>query len=294
MVNQPHSQRFDELAVALPKHIDHPLLKQLATRLQADLLGTQSTQFCIRELSDGIDVEPIANKIASHLPSSQSVSDADNKMAESKLAASELAANNMAVSKNEGEIAQAHRILTQFYETPIAAASVLVAITNEPTPRLLLTRRASHLDAHAGEVSFAGGKYESTDGNNVVTALREACEETALPPRLVQLIGQLPIQTSKSGMSVRPIVALVSPELILVPELGEIARIFWADFTQLIKQPLTEYAIDYQHQGQSITLVTPSWQVDGETVWGLTGRIIASLLELGFDRQIDWYYRAQA
>ena len=34
-------------------------------------------------------------------------------------------------------------------------------------------------------------------------------------------------------------------------------------------------------------------QVDGETVWGLTGRVIASLLETGFDRQLDWYYRIQ-
>jgi len=25
-------------------------------------------------------------------------------------------------------------------------------------------------------------------------------------------------------------------------------------------------------------------------VWGLTGRITASLLEMGFDRQIDWYF----
>ena len=35
------------------------------------------------------------------------------------------------------------------------------------------------------------------------------------------------------------------------------------------------------------------WQVDGEPVWGLTGRVIASLLETGFDRQLEWYYRIQ-
>lgn len=185
------------------------------------------------------------------------------------------------------------RILQSLYQTPIADASVLVAITRESRPKLLLTRRAAHMNSHAGEVSCAGGKYELGDGNNVVTALREACEETALPPNKVQLLGQLPIQISKSGMSVRPIVALIAPDLPLVPEMGEISRIFWADFETLITQPTIEYAIDYTMLEQTATIVTPSWEVDGETVWGLTGKVIANLLETGFDRRLDWYYRIQ-
>ncbi|MGM8870990.1 NUDIX hydrolase [Psychrobacter sp. 2Y5] len=184
-----------------------------------------------------------------------------------------------------------NRVLQSLYQTPIADASVLVAITRERRPKLLLTRRAAHMKSHAGEVSCAGGKYELSDGNNVVTALREACEETALPPNKVQLIGQLPIQTSKSGMSVRPIVALIAPDLPLVPEIGEISRIFWADFETLITQPTTEYAIEYTMLEQTATILTPSWEVDGETVWGLTGKVIANLLETGFDRQLEWYYR---
>ncbi len=185
------------------------------------------------------------------------------------------------------------RILDSLYQTTIADASVLVAITHERHPKLLLTRRAAHMNSHAGEVSCVGGKYDISDGNNVITALREACEETALPPNKVQLLGQLPIQTSKSGMSVRPIVALIAPDLILVPELGEISRIFWADFESLLTQPTVEYAVEYTMQDQTATMLTPSWQVDGETVWGLTGRVIASLLETGFDRQLEWYYRIQ-
>lgn len=194
---------------------------------------------------------------------------------------------------NSQNTSHSARILDSLYQTPIADASILVAITHERHPKLLLTRRAAHMNSHAGEVSCAGGKYEIGDGNNVITALREACEETALPPNKVQLLGQLPIQTSKSGMSVRPIVALIAPGLVLVPEMGEISRIFWADFETLLTQPTVEYSIQYTLQDQTETLLTPSWQVDGETVWGLTGRVIASLLETGFDRQLEWYYRIQ-
>lgn len=236
--------RFDKLVVALPNYIHQPTLRQLAERVQHEMLGAMTTP-------------------------------------------------SMAISNN---ICQSTHILNRLYETPIADASILVAITNESRPKLLLTRRAAHMTSHAGEVSCAGGRYEAGDGNNVVTALREACEETALPPDKVQLLGQLPIQTSKSGMSVRPIVALIEPDLILVPELGEISRIFWADFETLIAQPTVEYQVEYRlqdHLEQTATLLTPSWQVDGETIWGLTGRVIANLLETGFDRQLEWYYRTQ-
>ena len=273
-----HSVRFDDLAVALPAHISHPLLSQLAARLQAPLLSPSADDAANQ---DGVKGNSKNNSTSSGQAYRDEVS-------------AQRGHAQIDDDHADHDIRQSAQILMALNQTPIADASVLVAITNEQQPRLLLTRRAGHLNTHAGEVSFAGGKYEPADGSNVVTALREACEETALPPNQVQLLGQLPIQTSKSGMSVRPIVVLVAPALVLVPELGEIARIFWADFETLIDQPLEEYAIDYPLDQQTMTLLTPSWRVDGETVWGLTGRIIASLLAVGFDRHIDWYYRAQA
>lgn len=181
--------------------------------------------------------------------------------------------------------------LDDLLHTPIAHASVLVALTNEPQPKLLLTKRASHITAHAGEVAFAGGKYESADRHNVITALRESLEEVNLDPNGVRLLGQLPTQTSKAGLTVRPIVAVIRPNLPLQPEQGEIERIFWADWQYLRHTPVQEHHLTTQLAGQSVTLATPCWQVDGETVWGLTGRIIASLLQIGFDKHIKWYYR---
>lgn len=193
--------------------------------------------------------------------------------------------------EHEGEIGRVKAILDHLIKTPNSDAAVLVLITNEPQPKMLLTRRAAHLSSHAGEVSFAGGKHDEGDGNNVVTALREACEETALPPNKAQIVGQLPTQISKKGLEVRPIVALVEPPVTYVPELGEIARIFWGDFKKIITEPTCDYVLPYTMGGQTIHIKTPCWKIDGEVVWGLTGRILASLLEVGFDRQIEWYYQ---
>ena len=78
-----------------------------------------------------------------------------------------------------------------------AHAAVLIAITDEAQPKVLLTRRSAYLNSHAGEVSFPGGKRDPQDTSNIVVALREAQEETALNPFDVELIGDLPMQKSQ-------------------------------------------------------------------------------------------------
>ncbi|MBS9779989.1 MAG: CoA pyrophosphatase [Moraxellaceae bacterium] len=181
--------------------------------------------------------------------------------------------------------------LADIDNTEIADASILIAITDEESPKLLLTRRASHLNSHAGEVAFAGGKYEPNDKNNIATALRETFEETNLPPSQVQIIGQLQSQKSKSGLSVRPIVAIIPPQKNLIAEESEIARIFWVELAWLLATPTVDYQVTTKVFGEKVTLSTPSWQIDNEIIWGLTGRIIGDLLKVGFDKKVEHYFR---
>lgn len=167
--------------------------------------------------------------------------------------------------------------------------AVLIAITNEAEPKILYTLRASEMREHAGEVSFAGGRREDTDDSNQATALRETYEETGIHPSQVTILGELPLQFAKSGRPVKPIVGIIPPDVTLVPEVGEIARLFWADLATLITQP----TVDYEYDLGSQVMISPCFLIDGETVWGLTGRITASLLEIGFDRKTEWYFNIQ-
>lgn len=173
--------------------------------------------------------------------------------------------------------------------------SVLIAITNEAEPKVLYSLRASDMREHAGEVSFAGGRREVFDASNQATALRETYEETGIAPSVVQVIGELPIEYARSGRPVKPIVGVIPSDVNLVPEVGEIARLFWADLATLIEQPTVDYAYDlakYNNKNNQV-MISPCFIIDGETVWGLTGRITASLLEIGFDRKIEWYFNIQ-
>lgn len=172
-------------------------------------------------------------------------------------------------------------------------ASVLVLLTHEPMPRLLLTKRSSRLNHHAGEVAFVGGHRDGVDKNTADTALREGFEEVGLVPETVSVIGYLPMMQSKAGLWVRPVVAVVEPEYVadLTLQESEIEWIFWVELAYFLGTPPQVYRLDYVYAGKNVTIETPAWSVAGETVWGLTGRMIASLLEIGFGVETPWYYR---
>src|SRR5258705_13249898 len=60
----------------------------------------------------------------------------------------------------------------------IRPAAVLVPVVNrESGLTVLFTRRTSHLNDHAGQISFPGGRSEPGDAGAAETALREAAEE---------------------------------------------------------------------------------------------------------------------
>ncbi|MEB3754553.1 CoA pyrophosphatase [Acinetobacter sp. MD2(2019)] len=171
-----------------------------------------------------------------------------------------------------------------------AQAAVLVAITQEANPKVLLTRRSLLLSSHAGEVSFPGGKRDPTDANNIAVALREAQEETGLHAQDVHIIGDLPIEHVRSGISVKPIVGLIPSQLNLIAQPTEIDRIFFASLQQLMEAQPIPHAVQYAQQ----TLYFPSMCVEDEIVWGLTARILVSLFKYGLSYEKDWPFLLNA
>jgi len=166
----------------------------------------------------------------------------------------------------------------------VADAAVLLAMTDEDDPRILLSKRADTLNHHAGEVSLPGGKRDSSDTSNIAVALREAWEETALDPFSVRLIGELPTQTARSGISVKPIVGIIPAETVLVPQPDEIDKLFFVRLSYL----LNENPVPYRVEMKAGMFSVPSFRVEGEVVWGLTGRILVDLVRYGLNKRIDW------
>ena len=57
-------------------------------------------------------------------------------------------------------------------EQPVRPAAVLIPVVDHPQPTVLLTQRAAHLNDHAGQIAFPGGKIDATDASPLETALR--------------------------------------------------------------------------------------------------------------------------
>ena len=165
-----------------------------------------------------------------------------------------------------------------------ANAAVLIAITQEADPKILLTRRSVYLNNHAGEVSFPGGKRDPNDTSNIVVALREAWEETALNPFDVKLIGDLPMERAKNGLTVKPIVGLIQPNIELIAQPTEIDRIFYAPIKKMMESQPIPYEVRLAHQ----SVYFPSLRIENEIIWGLTARILISLFKYGLDYQKNW------
>jgi 8-oxo-dGTP pyrophosphatase MutT (NUDIX family) len=153
----------------------------------------------------------------------------------------------------------------------LAQAGVLVAITDEENPHLVLTRRASHLSTHSGEVAFAGGKRDDTDPDIVFTALREAQEEINLASQHVEVIGELDQVVSRFGYVVTPIVGIIPADISFTANLDELDAVFKVP----LKFFLETQPHDYFQRGK---ISIPSYHYEGFRIWGLTAMMITEMM----------------
>jgi len=171
-------------------------------------------------------------------------------------------------------------------EMNLPRAAVLLPIVDRPQPTLLLTRRASHMATHSGQVAFPGGKQEPQDPDLYATALREAEEEIALPPHQVKALGQLSDVISLHGIQVTPWVGLIPPDLPLKADPSELDAIF--------EVPVQHFLDDRRTHTDVITVdgvahYVPSYHVDGYVIWGLSAMMLVELLAKGFGMPISLY-----
>ncbi|MGB6054860.1 MAG: CoA pyrophosphatase [Burkholderiaceae bacterium] len=118
------------------------------------------------------------------------------------------------------------QLMRKVSATPVAAAVLVPIVMREAGPTLLFTQRSAHLTDHAGQVSFPGGRSESSDLSAVETALRETEEEVGLRRQYVEVIGSLPDYFTGTGYRITPVVGMAQPPFELRPDPYEVAEIF--------------------------------------------------------------------
>jgi 8-oxo-dGTP pyrophosphatase MutT (NUDIX family) len=159
------------------------------------------------------------------------------------------------------------------------SAVLLALFEHQQMLSLLFIRRARTLRSHSGEIAFPGGKVEAYDQSVAATAIREAHEEVLLEPHRVQVLGLLPpVLTVASNYVISPVVAYLpsGPGQLLAQE-SEVAELIIIPF-----HALADPAIAHTEQWTraSHTQTVYFYDYHSYRIWGATGRILASLLQL--------------
>ncbi len=157
---------------------------------------------------------------------------------------------------------------------PQKTAAVLVPILDKPEPEILLTVRSESLPTHAGQVCFPGGAVDSKDRSAISTALREAEEEIGLDFSQVSPLGFLDRLDTISNYRVLPVVGLVRPSFIWLPDEREVAEVFTVPLKLAVNH--REYTHHkYIHEGKPGVTSALHWQ--GHMIWGITATILLNL-----------------
>lgn len=160
---------------------------------------------------------------------------------------------------------------------PWKPAAVLVPVVlHEPQPTILLTERTRSLLDHAGQVSFPGGRRESTDSNAVQTALRETYEETGLERSWVEPAGFLDGYLTITGYAVTPVVGLVRPGFTLKPDPIEVAEIFEVPLA-FLRDPANRQTRKRILSGRELGYYV--FEYGRHHIWGATAAMLVNFLQ---------------
>lgn len=174
--------------------------------------------------------------------------------------------------------------------------AVLCPLIDGPEgPSLLFEVRAAQL-RQGGEVCFPGGRREAGE-SWMDCALRETEEELAIPREEIQLLGVPDFLCNVGGYLIRPALGLISPAGLAAmrPSAAEVAEVFTVPLAFFQTTPPEVYAYElvpkapadfpYDRVGVSPdypwsrgTVEVPVWYWEGRVIWGLTARIIRSLI----------------
>jgi 8-oxo-dGTP pyrophosphatase MutT (NUDIX family) len=160
-----------------------------------------------------------------------------------------------------------------------ALAAVLVPFFKRDGEwHLLFTHRSEKLQHHSNEISFPGGTMEEIDADLCATALRELQEEVDVPPEQVEILGRLGHwRTVSSSFLVVPYVGMLSPEAKFHANPLEVAELL-----QIPLNDLHDPAIFRKEERVIDQKIVPVYYYEwrSHVIWGLTGRIVKTLLDL--------------
>ncbi|MGE5268547.1 MAG: CoA pyrophosphatase [Thiohalocapsa sp.] len=157
-------------------------------------------------------------------------------------------------------------------------AAVLVPLVDHPQGMsVLLTQRTAHLSAHAGQISFPGGRIEREDPDPVAAALRETEEEVGLARHHISVIGRLDNYVTGTGFEITPVVGIVAPPFALTIDPYEVAEAFEVPLAFILDRR-NHQRVERESAGHRRSFFVLPFE--GRNIWGATAGILVNLAEV--------------
>jgi 8-oxo-dGTP pyrophosphatase MutT (NUDIX family) len=161
-----------------------------------------------------------------------------------------------------------------------SAVMILFFIDEQNDTKIIFIRRSDYVGIHAGQMGLPGGRYEETDKDTLITALRETNEEIGVSAEKIEVVGKLSgIYIPPSNFLVDPYVGFLKekPEYTIdTREVKEVVEISLSDL-------MSENAVRHKHfvtHGKSQTTLAPYYLIDNVEIWGATAMIISELIDI--------------
>jgi 8-oxo-dGTP pyrophosphatase MutT (NUDIX family) len=147
---------------------------------------------------------------------------------------------------------------------------------------LLIRRTERSNDPWSGQIGFPGGHRSPEDHNLLQTAIRETGEEVGIELADHELLGSLPLITTRSRrIQVAPFVFLLK-STVTVRMNSEVAESFWLPLSELNQLEVKRRRVLVEEG----TLEVNSYEYQGRIIWGLTFRILNLLLDRRFEDEL--------
>lgn len=136
-----------------------------------------------------------------------------------------------------------------------------------------MTKRATHLKYHAGEISFPGGVFEDHDDDLLATALRETEEELSIQVEPEDVLGRLPIVSTRLGFEITPFVSVLPSAPEYEPAMNEVGEVLEMPFTSLISTQQRDVGSKPSKEGVM-------YWFKHHRIWGASARILNQIEHL--------------
>jgi len=165
---------------------------------------------------------------------------------------------------------------------PLAKNSAVLILLFPDNGKLktVFIQRSVYDGVHSGQISFPGGKVETTDKDFEATALRETFEEIGVKPKAIEIIGQLTdCFISPSNFLVKVFAGYTTQKPIFIPDKKEVQSILEVDMDEFYdSNNIAEK--EFYSTSRKTAVFAPCYLVNGMEIWGATAMMLSELLDV--------------